>query len=250
MHLKSFFALYLTVPVLGLLGCTPLSERIAQRPLNPTAAMEISRQEALSLGRYEGRLSLRVDLPTFNVLRRYGGLIQACADRYRLDWRLILAVMKTESAFSSSAVSEKGAYGLMQIMPVTGAELERTLDLLDIRDPTNNIRGGVFYLRQLYDLFSTSPPGDRLRFALAAYNAGVGRVYDAQELAVYFHADPSRWISVRTALGLLSSEQCELHEIVWTEGRPKSGCFDNSGETLNYVDRVMDTYAQYKVMLE
>jgi membrane-bound lytic murein transglycosylase F len=138
----------------------------------------------------------------------------------------------------------------MQIMPVTGAELERTLDLLDFRDPSNNIHGGVYYLRQLYDLFATAPPADRLRFALAAYNAGVGRVYDAQELAAHFHGDPLRWGFVRTALGLLSSEQCELHEVVWSDGRPRSGCFDNAGETLAYVDKVMETYTRYKQMME
>ena len=62
-----------------------------------------------------------------------------------------------------------------------------------------------------------------------------------------FARDRELFLCVRVGQML---EQCELHEIVWTEGRPKSGCFDNSGETLNYVDKVMDTYAQYKEMLE
>jgi hypothetical protein len=75
-------------------------------------------------------------------------------------------------------------------------------------------------------------------------------VYDAQELTAFFHGNPARWSSVRPALALLSSGQCELHSIVWAEGRPRSGVFDNPEETLAYVDKVMTTYAQYKQVLD
>ena len=250
MHLSHSLALPTAVLVFLLSGCTPLSERIAQHSLNREASIDIVRQQSVSLARYERQLSTRVDPPTFAILQQYGNLIHACADRYGFDWRLILAVMKTESSFQSSAESEKGAYGLMQIMPVTGAELERTLNLLDIRDPSNNIHGGVYYLRQLYNLFLSVPAADRLRFALAAYNAGIGRIYDAQELALFFRGDPSRWSSIRNALKLLGSDQCELHQIIWADGRPRSGCFDNPDETLAYVDKVLNTYAEYKQTLE
>ncbi|HEX9006457.1 MAG TPA: transglycosylase SLT domain-containing protein [Bacteroidota bacterium] len=250
MHVPYSLALPTAVLVFLLSGCTPLSERIAQRSLNSGASTEIHRQQSVSLARYERQLSTRVDPSTFTILQQYGELIHACADRYGFDWRLILAVMKTESAFQTSAESEKGAYGLMQIMPLTGAEIERTLDLLDIRDPSNNIHGGVYYLRQLYNLFLSVPSADRLQFALAAYNAGVGRIYDAQELTLFFRGNPSRWSSIRHALELLGSDQCELHEIVWADGRPRSGFFDNPDETLAYVDKVLGTYADYKRTLE
>ncbi len=250
MQLSPSLALPTAVLVFLLSGCTPLSERIAQRSLNGVPTTEINRQQSVSLARYERQLSTRVDPSTFGILQQYGNLIHACADRYGFDWRLILAVMKTESSFQPSAESDKGAYGLMQIMPLTGAELERTLNLLDIRDPSNNILGGVYYLRQLYNLFVSVPTADRLRFALAAYNAGVGRVYDAQELTLFFRGNPSRWSSIRHALELLRSDQCELHQIVWADGRPRSGCFENPDETLAYVDRVLNTYADYKRILE
>jgi len=138
----------------------------------------------------------------------------------------------------------------MQIMPPTGAELARTLDLLDIRDPLNNIQGGVYYLSWLNNQFRTSPPGDRLKLALAAYNAGIGRVYDAQELTKFFRGNPNRWNSVRYSLALLGSDQFELHSVVWNEGRPRCGVFDNPGETLASVDKVLDSYGYYQKILD
>ncbi len=244
------FALLVALLTLLLAGCTPFSERTVQRSSSEGAAFRFSPQQPRPLTRYEQRLRGRVDELTFSVLRRYGTTIRVCADRCSIDWRLILAVMKTESSFRSSAESDRGAYGLMQIMPVTGAELARRLDLLDIRDPLNNIYGGAYYLHQLYGRFAGAPPSDRLRLALAAYNAGIGRVYDAQELTLFFHGNPSRWSAVRQSLALLGSDHCELHAIIWDGGRPRSGCFDNPGETLAYVDKVMDAYSRYKKILE
>ncbi len=243
-------ALHIALLTLLLAGCTPLSERSVQRSESEGAALRFPPRQALSLTRYEQRLRGRIDNQTLSVLRHYGVTIQACADHYNMDWRLILAVMKTESSFRCSAESDKGAYGLMQIMPVTGAELAKRLDLLDVRDPYNNIYGGAYYLHQLYSRFAGAPTSDRLKFALAAYNAGIGRVYDAQELTVFFHGNPRRWAAVRQSLAMLGSENCELHAVIWEDGKPRNGWFDNPGETVAYVDKVMDAYSHYKKVLE
>ncbi len=242
--------LHLVLLTLLLAGCTPFSEQTVQRTANDGTAFRFPPRQSLSLTRYEQRLRGRVDNRTLDVLRQYGVTIQACAAHYNMDWRLILAVMKTESSFRASVESDKGAYGLMQIMPVTGAELARRLDLLDVRDPFNNIYGGAYYLHQLYNRFAGAPVSDRLKVTLAAYNAGIGRVYDAQELTLFFHGDPSRWNAVRQSLTLLGADHCELHAVIWDDGRPRSGCFDNPGETLAYVDKVMDAYSHYKEVLE
>jgi len=98
---------------------------------------------------------------------RYGEHIRAAADRYSLDPELVRAVIKVESSFNPFAVSEKGAMGLMQLMPDTARDMR-------VRAPFEageNIMGGCRYLRQLLDLFQ----GD-LRLGLAAYNAGPTRV--------------------------------------------------------------------------
>jgi len=97
----------------------------------------------------------------------YDHWIRGASQKYALDPALVKAVIHAESRFDPLAVSPKGAKGLMQIDPVTVAELGIT----DPFNPKFNIYGGVRYLREMLDTFK----GDK-RLALAAYNAGPNQV--------------------------------------------------------------------------
>jgi soluble lytic murein transglycosylase-like protein len=97
----------------------------------------------------------------------YGDIIQAASQRYRIPQSLIQAVIKQESGFDSSALSNKGAMGLMQLMPETA----RNLGVQDPYDAQENIFGGTRYLSDLISLYEGN-----LNRALAAYNAGPQRV--------------------------------------------------------------------------
>ncbi|MBI3797343.1 MAG: lytic transglycosylase domain-containing protein [Deltaproteobacteria bacterium] len=90
-------------------------------------------------------------------------LIRESCQRHRVEFALVKAVIKAESAFDPLALSRAGAHGLMQLMPDTAA----LHGVTDIRDPRDNIDGGVRHLRRLLDRF-----GGNLTLTLAAYNAG------------------------------------------------------------------------------
>ena len=94
---------------------------------------------------------------------RVEGLIQKYGQIYGVDPSLVRAVMRHESGFNASAVSPKGAQGLMQLMPGTAA----LMGVRDPLDPEQNIAGGVGYLRRCLDRFQHNVP-----LAVAAYNAG------------------------------------------------------------------------------
>lgn len=89
------------------------------------------------------------------------------ADRHQIDPALVHAIITAESDWNPSAISNKGAQGLMQLMPTTANEL----GVRDAFDPKQNIEGGVKHLRGLLEKYE----GDLDR-ALAAYNAGGGAV--------------------------------------------------------------------------
>ena len=97
----------------------------------------------------------------------YAAIIETAAKRYDLSPELIVAVASVESRFDPFAESPKGAIGVMQLMPETAAEL----GVENPYDAEQNILGGARFLREMLDRFD-----DDLDLALAAYNAGMGRV--------------------------------------------------------------------------
>ena len=97
----------------------------------------------------------------------YEDLIRSASDRHSVDPDLIRAVIKVESDFDSSARSNKGAMGLMQLMPETA----RLHNVVDVYNPSSNIEGGVRHLKLLLGKYQ----GD-LELSLAAYNAGIKAV--------------------------------------------------------------------------
>jgi hypothetical protein len=99
--------------------------------------------------------------------QQFDGYIVESSNRYGIDPMLIYSQMHQESGFKLKATSNKGASGLMQLMPPTA----RRFGVTDIYDPQQNIDAGIKYMRWLLDKF-----GGDVRLALAGYNAGEGAV--------------------------------------------------------------------------
>lgn len=116
---------------------------------------------------FTGSEALPIDLSTQAAETRSfpAGLLADAARNQGLDPGLLEAIAWQESRGRMSAVSVKGALGVMQLMPSTAAELG-----VDPRDVVGNVHGGALYLRRQLDRFGSIP------LALAAYNAGPGAV--------------------------------------------------------------------------
>ena len=142
----------------------------------------------------------------------YAGEIQAAAGEFGLDPYLVAAVIFAESGGDREAVSPKGAVGLMQIMPATGAWIAEKLTLEPYSDESlvvarDNIRLGCWYLAYLLERYGDGES------ALAAYNAGPGNV--------------DKWLS---------------DERNSSDGKLSDSPFE---ETAQYVVRVQSAYEKY-----
>jgi len=125
--------------------------------------------------------------------------LRAASAQHGVDYELLQAVIAAESGFDATAVSPKGAVGLMQVMPATASrfgvsgDAKRTVEQ-KLADPAVNVPTGTRYLRHLLDLF----PG-RMDLAVAAYNAGEGAVQRAGNRIPAYKETQNY---VRTVLGL------------------------------------------------
>ncbi|HOU31042.1 MAG TPA: transglycosylase SLT domain-containing protein, partial [Bacteroidales bacterium] len=154
------------------------------------------------------------------------------------DWRLLASLIYQESRFKSNAVSWAGAHGLMQVMPETGQRFG-----VDVTSsPENNLRGGVLYLQHIQKYFEDKIPdeGERIKFVLAAYNAGIGNVLDAMRLAEKYGRNPLLWDD-NVAYFLLKKSDPEYYN----DPVVKHG-YCRGSEPVNFVAEILARYSEYR----
>jgi len=134
-------------------------------------------------------------------LPRYARYFRTAASDAPFDWRLLAAQAYQESHWDPDAVSATGVRGLMMLTLPTAERVG-----VDNRlDPRQSVRGGADYLSELYERVPEDVTGgDRLWFALAAYNVGMGHVYDARAIAERKGWDKNDWDDLARALPLLT----------------------------------------------
>lgn len=108
-----------------------------------------------------------IGLSAATAQRPYAEMVAAAATANALPAALLHAVIQAESSYNPRARSQKGAAGLMQLMPDTAREL----GVSNVLDPASNIQGGARYLKRLMVMFDND-----MALALAAYNAGPAAV--------------------------------------------------------------------------
>lgn len=117
-------------------------------------------------------------------------LIFRAAKKYGFDPAVIAGLIERESDFDPRAAAVDGGRGLMQLMP----EVCRERRCRNPFDPAANIEAGTAHLADLYGALESVPdPEERISFALAAYNGGLGHVFDARQVARELQLDPDRW---------------------------------------------------------
>ena len=126
-----------------------------------------------------------------NQISPYDNEIRELSLKIHWDWRLLASLVYEESNFRLGLVSSRSASGLMQLMPETAVKM----GMDSISTPSQQLAAGVRYLSHLDDQLpdEISNPKDRIKFILAAYNVGIGRVLLAREKAEKFGKDPNRW---------------------------------------------------------
>ncbi len=118
--------------------------------------------------------------------------LQRFSAQYGFDWRLIAAQAYQESRLDPAARSKSGALGLMQLMPATAKDM----GFADVSSIEDNLQAGIKYMAWLRDTYFSDPAlpeAVRVDFALAAYNAGPGRVRRWRREAPELGIDPDRW---------------------------------------------------------
>ena len=172
-------------------------------------------------------------------ISHYDHLFRRYSTTISWDWRLLAAQSYQESGFDPQAVSPMGAMGLMQLMPRTAQSVG--VPPSQIFDPEANVRGGVRYIAQLMQHYSSiSNPSERTKFVLAAYNAGPGHIDDARQLARRYGRDPDRWDSNVDYFVLHLSEPRYYNDPLATHG------YMRGSETYGYVRGIMSRWEEYR----
>ncbi|GHE76982.1 membrane-bound lytic murein transglycosylase F [Thalassotalea profundi] len=147
-----------------------------------------------------------------------------------IDWRLLAAISYQESHWEPHARSYTGVRGMMMLTLPTAKQMGIKSRL----DAEQSVRGGAKYFKRMFDRMPARVPHpDRLWFALASYNVGLGHLNDARAITKKQGGDPDRWVEVKARLPLLKQKKYYKHT--------RYG-YARGDEPVNYVENIRRYY--------
>lgn len=170
----------------------------------------------------ENELQANALSPYDDVIRKYGSFTG-------IDWRLLSAIVYQESRYNIATTSIHNAQGLMQVKESTAAHY----GVDNVHDPELNVKAGTLHFAHLIDMFDgdETDPEDVIKFALAAYNAGEGRIEQCRRTADSLGLNRNKWSDVEAAMETM-------------EG------FGGRHQTISYVSKVLAKYDEYRTIIE
>jgi len=163
-----------------------------------------------------------------NKLPKYQALFEKHGQE--VDWRLLAAISYQESHWDPHARSHTGVRGMMMLTLPTAKQMGIKSRL----DAEQSIRGGAKYFKQMIERMPDRVPSpDRLWFALASYNVGLGHLNDARKITRAQGGDPDRWVEVKSRLPLLKQKKYYK--------KTKYG-YARGDESVNYVENIRRYY--------
>ncbi len=191
---------------------------------------------------YKNRLEGELFVSKSGMLSPFDEIIKRESKRIGWDWRLLTSLIYQESQFKNDVSSWAGAQGVMQLMPETAREygVDSTASI------EGNIKAGVSYIKWLDDQFmdKVSVDAERQKFVLAAYNVGLGHVFDAIRLATKYEKNPVLWINNVDSMLLNKSKPLFYKDDLAYYG------YCRGKEPFNYVKEIMKRYEHYVNMTE
>ena len=176
--------------------------------------------------------------PSGDHISAFDDIIKKTAKEINWDWRLLASLIYQESRFRMDLESEKGAFGLMQLMPVVMEKYGIDYDAT----PDEQLRAGGQLISFLDDCLENkvADSAERVKFVLAAYNSGLGHVYDAQRLASKYGKYPDVWDNNVDYFILNKSKKQYYNDTCCHAG------YLRGTETYRFVEEVLDRFYQYQ----
>lgn len=191
---------------------------------------------------FKSRLNSDLFTPMSKQISPYDEIVIEHLDSLKWDWPLVVSLIYQESQFNHQKRAWTGANGLMQMMPKTA----ESFGIDSSSSAEDHIKAGIQYLIWLDNQLSAKIDNEfeRIPFVLAAYNCGLGHVYDAIRLAKKYDLNPQTWENNVEEMILKKSDPNYYKDEVVYYG------YSRGTETYSYVREILDRYQHYQNVLE